>query len=476
MLNQKFQMLNCCIERRRKEKESRELQSSNNSSFNYDSENSEDEDDNFFDCPDVPPAGDVDNENKSGISQVRGPKLSLWNRPEGRLKKMKDVYILSTGEQLYVPITQEVPPKTEDQIEEDAELMEMLGNDALGTELRASMMCASLLSDMESFKAANPSAELIDFIRWYSPRDWVEEESLNEFGQKKGHLSERMLLPGNKWQEVWKAAKPVPARRQKRLFNEGCVAEKVLHFLEVLSISKIFCYLMPLLFQAALWKIGQEMQNLESSEEKAENIDESDSEENLDDSTKNDKNVIDTMLMKNFSDNTSEPLLSEEISFPETLPQALKKIASRIRNMSLNPTAADQAFYSELIFELAKVESLVSMARGAQIQFRIDKQKLKVKDYLLFLKSLICEEEAVILGGHKSPVGERVWNFIQQERWMDGKLLDEHLNAEQKEYVFQVMATRPAPYSRPTPQRLTAIVKEGEFRLAGAFSQDTNFF
>lgn len=38
------------------------------------------------------------------------------------------------------------------------------------------MMSASLLSDMESFKAANPNGKIEDFIRWYSPRDWIESE------------------------------------------------------------------------------------------------------------------------------------------------------------------------------------------------------------------------------------------------------------------------------------------------------------
>lgn len=31
------------------------------------------------------------------------------------------------------------------------------------------------LSDMEAFKAANPGGTLEDFVRWYSPRDWVED-------------------------------------------------------------------------------------------------------------------------------------------------------------------------------------------------------------------------------------------------------------------------------------------------------------
>lgn len=44
-------------------------------------------------------------------------------------------------------------------------------------ELRTQILSASLLSDMESFKAANPHGKLEDFIRWYSPRDWIEDNN-----------------------------------------------------------------------------------------------------------------------------------------------------------------------------------------------------------------------------------------------------------------------------------------------------------
>lgn len=44
-------------------------------------------------------------------------------------------------------------------------------------------MSASLLSDMESFKAANPNGKLEDFIRWYSPRDWIENNDGNNDGK-----------------------------------------------------------------------------------------------------------------------------------------------------------------------------------------------------------------------------------------------------------------------------------------------------
>jgi hypothetical protein len=37
-------------------------------------------------------------------------------------------------------------------------------------------------------QAANPGAILEDFIRWYSPRDWIEEDGVDEYGQKKGAI------------------------------------------------------------------------------------------------------------------------------------------------------------------------------------------------------------------------------------------------------------------------------------------------
>jgi hypothetical protein len=43
-----------------------------------------------------------------------------------------------------------------------------------------------------------------------------------------GKLSSRMQAAGNIWQETWESAKPVPARRQKRLFDDTREAEKVI--------------------------------------------------------------------------------------------------------------------------------------------------------------------------------------------------------------------------------------------------------
>lgn len=70
----------------------------------------------------------------------------------GRLAKHPSLRLVGTGEPLYLPVTQDPVPKTEDQLEEDAQVMMQLGTDKAGSEMRARLMSASLLSDMESFK------------------------------------------------------------------------------------------------------------------------------------------------------------------------------------------------------------------------------------------------------------------------------------------------------------------------------------
>lgn len=113
--------------------------------------------------------------------------------------------------------------------------------------------------DMEAFKAANPYATLEDFVRWHSPRDWVESSKKDGEGEGEGeggHLSARMMAPGNLWLEIWKNARRIPASRQKSLFDARTEGEKVnaneftfflshvvhqaLHFLETLSVHEVF--------------------------------------------------------------------------------------------------------------------------------------------------------------------------------------------------------------------------------------------
>lgn len=54
-------------------------------------------------------------------------KHAPWNKPEGRLARLGTTKLVNSDEPLYVPITQEPVPKTEDQLEDDAEVMLRLG-------------------------------------------------------------------------------------------------------------------------------------------------------------------------------------------------------------------------------------------------------------------------------------------------------------------------------------------------------------
>lgn len=159
-------MLNVCVERcvlretigkRKQQQRQREAEEEEQHKLTSDEEEDEGE---FFDC----------DEPTSSSSSPTKAVLSL--KPEGRLKRLGEARLLDEPEEyLYIPETQEPVAKTEDQLHDDAEVMLKQGP---GSGLSTQMMCTSLLSDMEAFKAANPRGKMEDFIRWYSPKDWEE--------------------------------------------------------------------------------------------------------------------------------------------------------------------------------------------------------------------------------------------------------------------------------------------------------------
>ena len=148
---------------------------------------------------------------------------------------------------------------TEDMLEQHASVLVNLGSSNDAAMIRAKIQSASLMSDMQSFKAANPGCVLEDFVRWYSPRDWVDYEETEidtETGLeklvKRYDLSHRMKIPDNMWVEVWRSATPQPARRQKRLFDDTKEAENVFEWLNALSIGQIVEQLLPILFYSSI--------------------------------------------------------------------------------------------------------------------------------------------------------------------------------------------------------------------------------
>lgn len=116
LLHQKLQMLNICINRRRIREGNLSHAMANSNQRNVDSR-SDESDDEFFDC---------DASNDDDASEQTKDYLP-WNKPEGRLSKLNDLKLINSDEFLYVPITQEPVPKTEDQLEDDAEILLKLG-------------------------------------------------------------------------------------------------------------------------------------------------------------------------------------------------------------------------------------------------------------------------------------------------------------------------------------------------------------
>ncbi|CAH1235391.1 unnamed protein product [Diabrotica balteata] len=415
LLSQKLQMLNCCIERRT----CRE----NTQQSTYDSAEGSSTDDEFFDCSSEKPADEKAKE-----------KYSLWNQPVGRKNKFGNLKLLKTGDPLYIPVTQEQVIKTEDQLQEDADFLLNLGSDAEASDLRARMMSSSLLSDMESFKAANPGAVVEDFIRWYSPRDWIENDNeFDEWGQKVGQLSPRMLIEDNNiWVETWESAKPVPAHRQRRLFDDTGEAEKVLQYLEMRTVSQICELMIPILSHCAIYRILDEYQTVMADHQE-------------------------------FS----------------TLLSNLLRIGERLsRESKLQPRR-----FEAFIHEITSIELLISQFNS--LQYKLNPAKTINEEIDDFVIKLVTGKEVEIRNKSHSDIGKRIIAmFGDAQKTILGEQTGDERNRENpvfpspstREFVMRVNAVKPAVYSAKCPQLLRAVLSKDEFRLVGAFSEDTAFF
>ncbi|KAL4172409.1 hypothetical protein KRP22_007573 [Phytophthora ramorum] len=269
LLHQKLQLLNCCILR-----EAQELKPTSNTgdiiqashtrrnssdaaataiqhtvSFSVDEGDGDVDgspsDDEFFDSI----------EQQDGVPPPSPPRLAKL--PEGVLREATGVVCLQTSEPLLEPVTQTAVPMTEDVAKQQQDLLTRLGVSVESDKLRQQIQSTVLISDMQAFKAANPRACLADFIRWYSPKDWIPFKTPIDVNQtdlplegrgvswyeQHGMLSERMRFGSGHehlWQQMWETSAPVPASRQKRLFDPLQESEKVYHYMETLSPHELF--------------------------------------------------------------------------------------------------------------------------------------------------------------------------------------------------------------------------------------------
>ena len=170
---------------------------------------------------------------------------------DGRLRLLNPkTKLQDDSDFIYVPETQEPEPVTEDELPMfPTELRDGVG-------MQHSIPC--LESDMASFKAANPGAQLIDFLQWYSPRDVKTDDNGNVA------LSHRMMIPDNIWISTWEKVKPLPARRQKRLFDETKAAHSCLRWFSALGQNsrELTFHLLPIALGAALRRVKRELKTV----------------------------------------------------------------------------------------------------------------------------------------------------------------------------------------------------------------------
>lgn len=329
---------------------------------------------------------------------------------------------------------------TEDMLEQQSEVLSKLGTSAEGAHLRARMQSACLLSDMEAFKAANPGCVLEDFVRWYSPRDYIEAEHPDE-GEVRGELSARMKIPGNMWLEAWDTAKATPARRQRRLFDDTTEAEKVLHYLSLLKPSELMLQLLPNLILSALSKLREE----------------------------------------------------EAV---EDLPLVKKAIvqASVQAGKLLHQSSPDLNQLEEFLLQLMNVETSITRARSLKAKFRVSSESEHRDQLLEFVNSLLEEPEVEVTGAGQGPAGSIIHQlFISAQRAALSPLDPDALPGSEadfrgpeqvpdfpapagRELLLRTCVPAPAGFSRSLPQRLFCVLMKDEFRLAAAFSHDTAFF
>ncbi|NXW50203.1 RB3GP protein, partial [Nyctiprogne leucopyga] len=469
LLHQKLQMLNCCIERKKARDEGKRGSMSDRSpggtsgdagkggdrsGDNPDKEKEvgksweswSDSEEEFFEClsdtEDLKGNGQ-ENGKKGGAKEGNKEPVNL--KPEGRLHPHGKLTLLHPGEPLYIPITQ---VSLSGQPVPVACLLSSSPMDVFICVDVTSMKNEGTNFILSSFQAANPGCCLEDFVRWYSPRDYIEEEVVDEKGNVviKGELSARMKIPSNMWVEAWETAKPVPARRQKRLFDDTREAEKVLHYLAVQKPADLARHLLPCIIHAAVLKVKEE-----------------------------------------------EAL--EDIS---SVKKIIKQIISHSSKVLRFPNPEDKKL-EEIVAQIMSVEAIIARARSLKAKFGVEKceNEEEKEDLQRFVNCLLEQPEVSVIGAGRGPAGSIIHKlFVNAQRVSAVPPLDEELrrsgSSEERrlnvgavsdfppptgrEVILRTTVPRPAPYSKPLPQRMYSVLTKEDFRLAGAFSADTTFF
>jgi len=555
LIHQKLQMLNCCIERKRLSKiraaslqyltnvdktsetktecnDSNSKNIHNSSSIaqmeSLESQSSFSDDEEFFEAveshdeainkdsegkaDDVKNKKRTDNDSNEDNIDNNSPVL----RREGAKEPFGDLKLLVSGEPLLVPITQEPAPMTEDMLEEQAEILTQLGTSEEGARVRAQMQSASLLSDMEAFKAANPGCLLEDFVRWYSPFDWIPgpetEEEMEELRRLRKINDERSeessaititaVSSGSSLEEGWDTEdieipdEDLPSdqtSRAKTLMDEA-KAGNVEELQPPCKWQEEGHLSLRMRIPGNMWvEVWQSARSVPVRRQKR-----------LFDETKEAEKVL------HFLAGLKPAQVAFQL-FPVLLHAAVLRIeTSGARDIPAVSSVLDDVLSkaSKLTWEmpqdLPRCEEFVkrlqlselAIARAHSLRFKFQdalSEKGRDKDVEQFLSALTEKPEVEVIGAGRGPAGRVIHSLFakQESAKMQFTTSDEvtsqpHLPAHTppfqdfppptgREYILRTTIPRPRPSSRPCPQRMYCVLTNDDFRLAGAFTDDVIF-
>lgn len=320
---------------------------------------------------------------------------------------------------IYKPITQELTPYTEDN--QDEYLAAYSGLSIVDSDQFLAGKNILLVSDMEAFKAANPDCCFEDFIRWYSPKDFIEAEYDEQSGQLVAgeSLSERFQPSDCLWKRIWQSAKPVPVSRQQRLFNYSMEAERALEYLSTIKFEDLMRHLFSSLVQIACWRYEQIIAGC--------------------------------------------PVKSDELT--ADFERLVKQIAEKVKVSKQEPTVRLLGDLDERVFGHLGLVRLIQQLPG-----------LNAEQLNTIVRELI--ENGLYRIQKQEQTGRLVFDALAD--LFDGS--GGSAKSTEKEFTFVTDCRRPAECSRKLPQKLNFTVCSNEesrkcrLQVNGQFSEDIVYF
>ena len=149
------------------------------------------------------------------------------------------VNLLLNGQEMIIPELQLPPIRTLDQ---ELARNEILNKIKVDKQHYTKLLNEHMISDMSAFKHANPSAVMADFVRWYFPSCYNQENGETNVGHT--------------FISLWENAEPIRARDQEKIFDPISEMEFAMESLNVLDPIEIIKSIIPVLFDIAFYKIS----------------------------------------------------------------------------------------------------------------------------------------------------------------------------------------------------------------------------